>query len=87
MENGLPIIRKKKQEWCLSKASYSHSLSVLSAFELLPEFSQSILKTGGGKHPQKGNKCNVLFVIQKLYKICLYSYTVSRKSYSPTTEL
>ena len=56
MENDLLIIckRKEKQEWRSScKLIHSRSLSIPSAFILLPEISDSIPEVGCGQSPQK----------------------------------
>ena len=74
MENGLLIIckRKEKQEWRSScKLTHSRSLSIPSAFVLLPEISRSIPEVGCGQRPQKGNNHDVLFVMQKNLKSCI----------------
>ena len=46
-------IRKEKQEWKCLKAIHSRSLSIPSAFVLLPGFSDSIPEVGCGQSPQK----------------------------------
>ena len=46
-------VGKEKQEWSCSKANHSRSLSIPSAFVLLPEFTHSIPEVGCGQRPQK----------------------------------
>ena len=85
----LPV-RKEKQEWICSKADHSRSLSIPSAFVLLPEFPYSIPEAGCGQRPRKKQSIQCLIChakkTKRMYKILSDGYTVNRKIDSTTTE-
>ena len=83
------FVRKEKQEWSCPKANHSRSLSIPSAFVLLPEFSHSIPEVGCGQRPRKKQSIQCLICYAKkskrMYKILSDGYTINRKINSTTT--
>ena len=65
------FVRKEKQEWSCPKANHSRSLSIPSAFVLLPEFSHSIPEVGCGQRPQKAINTMPYLSCKKNQKRCI----------------
>ena len=65
------FVRKEKQEWSCPKANHSRSLSIPSAFVLLPEFPHSIPEVGCGQRPQKAINTMPYLSCKKNQKRCI----------------